>query len=383
MAQVLSREERGRAIADKPDQVLVLSERFFKVASQSGRGMYDVTKRRQGGWLCTCPDFEYRHVVCKHIWAVQIKLTVRQDVEAVVIEPIQFDACIYCHSQKIIKWGVRHNKYGDIQKFSCKNCEKFFTVNLGFEHMKHDPQGVTAAMQLYFSGESFRNTARSLHMIGVYVSYKTVYLWVRKYTELMERYLATIRPQVSDTWRADEMFLKMKGDLKYLYALMDDQTRFLIAQQVANTKYTADVRPLLELGKAVAGKKPKTFITDGAANFHEAYLQEFHTMKRDTDTEHIRHIRLAGDRNNNRMERFNGEMRQREKVMRTLKRMDSPVLSGYQIYHNYIRPHEALKGKTPAERAGIEIKGADKWMTLIQNASRNGVVKPDHQPESN
>jgi transposase-like protein len=167
------------------------------------------------------------------------------------------------------------------------------------------------------------------------------------------------------------LFLKVKGDLKNLYALMDDQTRFLIAQQVANTKYTADVRPLLELGKAVAGKKPKTFITDGAANFHEAYMDEFWTQNKDTRTEHIRHIRLAGDRNNNRMERFNGEVRQREKVMRSLKRPDTPILSGYQIYHNYIRPHEALEGKTPSEVAGIKIKGEDKWLTIIQNAAHH------------
>ena len=367
MTQVLSREERGRAIAEKANQILVLSERFFKVASQSSDCMYDVTKKRKGGWLCTCPDFVYRNVICKHIWAVQVKLTVRQ-VAPRIIEPIQFDVCIFCRSPNLIKWGIRHNNYGDIQRFACKACGKSFTVNLGFERMKHNPQGVTAAMQLYFSGESLRNTARSLKMIGVEVSYKTVYLWIKKYTELMERYLSTVRPQLSDTWRADEMFLKMKGNLTYLYALMDDQTRFLIAQQVANTKYTADVRPLLELGKAVAGKKPKTFITDGAANFHEAYLKEFHTAKKETDTEHIRHIRLAGDHNNNRMERFNGEVRQREKVTRTLKRMDSPILSGYRIYHNYVRPHEALEGRTPAEKAGIEIKGNDKWMTIIQNA---------------
>ncbi len=79
---------------------------------------------------------------------------------------------------------------------------------------------------------------------------------------------------------------------------------------------------------------------------------------------------MSGSVHNNKMERFNGEVRQREKVMRTLKRSDTPILAGYQIYHNYIRPHEALNGKTPAEKAGIEIKGDDKWMTIIQNASR-------------
>ena len=69
------------------------------------------------------------------------------------------------------------------------------------------------------------------------------------------------------------------------------------------------------------------------------------------------------------MERFNGEVRDREKVMRGLKRTDTPILAGYQIYHNYVRPHEALKGRTPAEVAGIEVRGKNKWITIIQNAS--------------
>jgi hypothetical protein len=47
---------------------------------------------------------------------------------------------------------------------------------------------------------------------------------------------------------------------------------------------------------------------------------------------------------------------------------DSPILSGYQIYHNYL-PQEALDGKTPAEAGGIQIKGKDKWLTIIQNAT--------------
>ena len=56
--------------------------------------------------------------------------------------------------------------------------------------------------------------------------------------------------------------------------------------------------------------------------------------------------------------------------MRTLEIPDTPILTGMQIYHNYVRPHMALDGATPAEKAGIEVKGKDKWLTLIQNASR-------------
>ena len=68
---------------------------------------------------------------------------------------------------------------------------------------------------------------------------------------------------------------------------------------------------------------------------------------------------------------MNGELRDREKVMRGLKNIDTPILKGYQIFHNYIRPHEGLNGLTPSEACGIEIKGENKWKTLIENASAN------------
>jgi hypothetical protein len=38
-----------------------------------------------------------------------------------------------------------------------------------------------------------------------------------------------------------------------------------------------------------------------------------------------------------------------EKTMRGVKKNDTPILSGYQLFHNYIRIHEGLKGKTPAK----------------------------------
>ena len=56
--------------------------------------------------------------------------------------------------------------------------------------------------------------------------------------------------------------------------------------------------------------------------------------------------------------------------MRGLKQKRTVILQGYQLYNNYIRPHEALDGKTPSEECGITIEGKNKWVTLIQNASK-------------
>ena len=235
--------------------------------------------------------------------------------------------------------------------------------------MKHNPKAITTAMQLYFSGESLRNTMRALELVGTKVSHQTVYNWITKYTELMQTYLNRITPQVSDVWRTDEIFLKVRGNLTYLFSMMDDETRYWISSMVADHKGVSDVRPMYQDAKEVTGKRPSVLISDGAPNFHTEFNKEFYSNKK--DSRHISHILFKGDKNNNKMERMNGETRDREKVMRGIKNKDTPILKGYQLYHNYIRPHEALKGKTPSEAAGIIVEGNDKWMTLIQNASVN------------
>jgi putative transposase len=97
----------------------------------------------------------------------------------------------------------------------------------------------------------------------------------KKYVRLMESYLEKIKPNVGEAWRTDELYLKVKGNMKYLYVLMDDGTRFWIAQQVADSKYTANFNPLFKEDKEVTGKRPNTLISDGARNFGEAFNKEF------------------------------------------------------------------------------------------------------------
>lgn len=365
-----ARVMRGQEIAKLDHQIKRLDESTYQVNSQSGHGLYTVVKQSRD-WRCSCPDHMYREVKCKHIWAVEFSNKLRDKVrENVIIQPVTIKACLYCQSPSVVKHGMRHNKYGDIQVFQCNACGRDFTINLGFERMKHNPHAVTTAMQLYFSGESLRNTARSLRMMGVEVSYQTVWNWIQKYTELMGKYLDKITPHVGDTWRADELYVKIHGNMKYVFAMMDDETRFWIAQEVANTKETHDARKLFRMAKERAGKKPQILVTDGLRSYRDAWLKEFRTNKQIDSTVHIRNITLAGVHNNNLMERLNEEIRDREKVTRNLKTDNSPILTGMQLFHNYVRPHMGLNGKTPADLAGITVEGQDKWLTLIQNASK-------------
>jgi transposase-like protein len=381
-AVILAREERGKAIAERQNQVIRYDERFYKVSSQSGNGMYNVTRTDKFamGWICDCPDCTYRQVKCKHIWAVEFSNALRNKVKQnVVIEPLSPSLCPYCTSSKLVRHGLRHNKYGDLQRFTCRSCGKRFSQNFGFERLKANPQSITSAMQLYFTGESLRNVQKLLRLQGVEITHQTVYNWIKKYVSIMGRYLDQMQPQVSNTWRADELFLKVKGNMKYLYALMDDETRFWIAKEVADTKYHADVHDLFKRGRKVAGKAPFHIITDGAPNFGAGIEAEFYREKKALALVHERDIRFDGEIHNNKMERMNGEIRDREKVVRGVKKSSSPLIEGYQIYHNYVRPHLALDGRTPSEAAGIEVQGENKWITLIQNASC--VPKCNAKPE--
>jgi putative transposase len=91
----------------------------------------------------------------------------------------------------------------------------------------------------------------------------------------MQNYPEKIKPNVGDAWRTDEIFVKVKGDMKCLYALMDDETRFWIAHQVADTKYTDNINPLFHKGKEATGKRPNTLISEGAPNFNDAFNKDF------------------------------------------------------------------------------------------------------------
>ena len=143
-----TRQERGEAIAKKVGQIRRLDETHYIVKSQSRNDqLYEVTQT-DIGWKCSCPDHQSRGVECKHIISVKLSFAMRKEVRAnLVLEPIGVTNCPVCGSGNLQKSGIRHNKNTDIQRYVCLDCGKRFSINVGFEKMKHNPKAVTAAMQ--------------------------------------------------------------------------------------------------------------------------------------------------------------------------------------------------------------------------------------------
>ena len=71
--------------------------------------------------------------------------------------------------------------------------------------------------------------------------------------------------------------------------------------------------------------------------YHEAEKLTPNVPKALQGSCHVRHVHIAGDMNNNKTGRLNGEVRDIEKVMREVKTIDSPIFEEYKLYHNCVR----------------------------------------------
>ena len=127
--------------------------------------------------------------------------------------------CKFYDSGNIKKDGIRKIKQGKIQRFKCNECNKRFTTNFGFESMRYNDTIIIGALQIYFSGMGVRKIADHYEMIGIDVSYQTIYNWIVKYSKSIYEYLKGITPRLSTWFRADDVYLNIKGK-KIIYLLV-------------------------------------------------------------------------------------------------------------------------------------------------------------------
>lgn len=361
------RAQRAAQIMEEPGFCSQFGDGKFRVRSQSDASKHYVVSRTGAGLACECPDHLTRGADCKHIKVVLEVVKKNRGYKDATFRIMERDGmklCKFCDSGNVVRAGTRKNRSGDVQVFKCRDCRRRFSANYGFERMRHADTLVTRALQMYYAGMSARDIEACFAQEGIEVSHVAIYKWVAKYSGMTSAYLSGIVPRVGDWFRADEVWVKIAGRQNYLFASMDDDTRFWLASDVANSKFQHNADSLLAMTKRQAAKAPRNFITDGLPAYGKSSRRVF-----GKGTNHVRHIHLRRDMNNNKMERLNGEIRDREKVFRGLKKMDTAVLDGMRVYYNFAKRHSALGGRTPAEASKIEVDGPNKWRTIIQNAS--------------
>ena len=284
--------------------------------------------------------------------------------------------CKHCRSDRIKVHEIRHNKSGDVQRMMCLSCKKTFSANFGFRYRQFDPAIVSEAMQLYFSGMSSYGIADLFETRGIDVDDSTIRRWVDRYSKVAVIYTDSLTHDVGNWYRADEVWVKVDGRKHYLFATMDDDTRYWLAGELADSKDKHDADNIFRMTKKHAGKNPTVLISDKLPAYQKAARKIFGNKtyhKCDAGLRSKRKGPNGGSSgnyhpSNNKMERLNGTIRDREKVFRGLRSPDTAVFDGMKVHYNHCRKHDSI-AKTPAEAAGISTEGRNKWKTIIQNSS--------------
>jgi transposase-like protein len=411
------RQIRGMEIANtignrsaKAVSIKRLNKLAYKVRSQTNQDQwYNVINTYDDGWMCECLDFQARHQSCKHIHAVHFSKLLRKKIyQDTILQPLQelqkqdvnpsaIDlgqiVCPKCFSQTYQKFGIRHNKYGDMQRYVCKACNHRFVVNPAFENAKASAKIITAAVDLYFKGVSFRKISDHLkQMYGFSSHCSNVCRWVTKFTNTVQPYVDSLAPaQVGGVYHVDEMLLHVRKEdnnqlekkenhtrhrfdnhYSWLWNLMDSKTRFWICSKLSQKRDTAAGIALLKDMKKRA-PLPEAFVHDGLPAYDEAYRKELLTLQ-NPRVQNIRSVSLRHEGLNAGIERLNGTVRDREIVMRGLDKQKTAqdLVNAMRIHYNFIRPHMALENQTPAEKVGIKLQlGQNKVESLMRLAAIN------------
>ena len=315
----------------------VNNENAFMVRSESKEGLEYRVEWKNGKWTCECEDFVKRRKKCKHVWCVIYWLALKR-LNAILKSEFIGNTCPKCgSSENVVKRGIRYNLSGPKQVYYCNYCKKAFTERTPFSKMKNHATVILVALDLYFKGLSLRKVQDHLRQFyGADVHHTTILKWVRKYSKLIGTYLQELEIEFGDRWNSDETIIRISGRDMRLWALMDSETRLLVAHKLSEKRTAEEAEELFQKGIANAKKIPHEIVTDGFNGYPKAI--ESLLQKHGNKPEGIIHIfgPLTGEINNNLVERLFGELKQRASQMRGVKSKDSfaEFMEGYLALYN-------------------------------------------------
>ena len=277
--------------------------------------------------------------------------------------------CKYCDSPNVVKFGT----FQGIQRYWCKECGRKFADNRALPKMKTDVKVISAALSCYFGGMPLDSIQRHLHQqFKVYYSEMGIYNWIKRFSKEAVDRIKDFQPIVGDTWIADETVLKAGGKKIWFFDVIDAKTRYLLASRLAESRTIKEAALVMNEAKRKAGKSPKRVITDRMAAYIDGIELVF-----GADTKHIQSEPFTDVNSTNIIERFQGTLKDRTKIMRGFKNMTTAELltDAWLVHYNFFKEHEALGNIPPAQKIGMPTPFKD-WAEVINQAKVAMPTKP-------
>ncbi len=254
--------------------------------------------------------------------------------------------CKYCESINVVKYGT----FEGVQRYWCKDCKRKFAGNNALPKMKTNTKIIASALSCYYGGMPLDAIQRHLQQqFGVYYSEMGIYNWIKRFSKEAIDRVKDFQPIVGDVWLADETVLKVAGKNVWFWDVIDAKTRYLLASRLSDTRTTKDAALVMKEALKKAGKAPKRIITDRLAAYIDGIELVF-----GADTEHIQSKPFTNVNSTNIIERFQGTLKDRTKVVRGFKNMETARLltDAWLVHYNFFKEHETLGNIPPAVKMG-------------------------------
>ena len=238
--------------------------------------------------------------------------------------------------------------------------------------MKTPAKLIASALGMYYGGmplDAIQQQFRQDHDLDM--SESTYWNWVKRFTKEAIRQCKDFKPDVGDTWVADETYMKLGDKAIYFWDVIDTKTNYLLASHVSFSRGAREARILMRLAAQRAGKTPKIIITDKLGSYIVAIEDEF-----GADTKHIQGSpfkTVFSGESTAEIERFHKTLEQRTKVFEKFKDIASIKLltNGWLINYNFFKQNEGC-GNIPPAQAASKVVPVKDW---------NDVVIPEGAPD--
>ena len=203
-----------------------------------------------------------------------------------------------------------------------------------FRYFKTSPEIIQLAVMMYVRFPlSLRNVEDLLHERGIDVCHESVRFWVDRFGTYFAR---TIRKRRSEAmrqtrqwrWHLDEIFVKIRGEMHYLWRAVDHEGEVLEAY-VTKSRDKASALKFLRKAMKRYGS-PGVIVTDKLRSYGAAVKEIGNADRQETG----RHL-------NNRAENSHLPIRRRERAMSRFRRMRS--LQKFASTHSSLHNHFNLE----------------------------------------
>lgn len=267
--------------------------------------------------------------------------------------------CPHCKKTSVVKFGLRKNKSGWVQKYLCLECHKSFVDRKGFENFRHKPEVITAALDLRAKGVSLADVVDHIdqhHRIKV--SRKTILDWQNKFGKKLKSFTQTLKPVIGGQVHADEMFVKVRKEWNYYWDAIDYTTKFLVGDHLSKERNYRECMIFMDSIKKCPINQPHMISTDCSYDYPWPIKKTFGKK----GIVHAFYPAWKHKFRNNPIERLHNTEKQTIKTFRGFDNFESTknFFDFNRVYYNFIRKHTSLGRTTPAEAAGVFLNTLSK-----------------------